>query len=169
MTEDLGALRAALGFTAADLQANRLGMLSRAQAARLKRIRTRNAVLAAGIFSLLALAATALIYLGQLNRNTILTSAGAGLVLLNAIVIGGGGRAYMGLSQDLRANRVKVLTGAVERVLRRGRAGDSYLLRVSGAELNVTRDIFVVFEHKAAYHIYRTSFSRQLLSAEPAV
>ncbi|MCY3833788.1 MAG: hypothetical protein OXG85_12280 [Chloroflexi bacterium] len=169
MTEDLGALRAALGFTAGDLQANRQGLLSRAQAARLKRSRLRNTLLATGIFSLLALAATALIYLGQLNRNMILTSAGAGLVLLNAIVIGGAGRAYIGVSQDLRANRAEALTGAVERVLRRGRAGDSYLLRVGGVELNVNRDIFVVFEHKAAYHIYRTSFSRQLLSAEPAV
>jgi len=167
MTGDSGALRAALGFTSADLHANRRGVLSSAQCARIKRIRLRNTFLATSIFSALVLAATALIYLGQLKGSLILSSAGAALVLINAIVIGRAGRAYMVVSRDLRAGKAAILTGEVERVLRRGRAGDSYLLRISGVELNVTREVFVGFEHNANYNIYRTSFSRLLLSAEP--
>ena len=169
MTGDSGALQAAIGFTATDLNANRRGALSSAQAARIRRMRTRNLMLAASVFSLLTLAATTVMYLGQLNRSLILSGAGAGLVLINAIVTGRAGRAHIGISRDLRAGNAAILTGDVERVLRRGRAGDAYLLRVKGVELPVTRDVFVGFEHKAAYHVYRTSFTRLLLSAEPAI
>jgi len=166
MKAEGGALSAALGFTAADLQANRQGALSPAQLERMEHARRRDALIAAGLFCLLALAATALVYIGQFNRNVIASGAGAMLIIINAIMLGRAGRAYMRLSGDLRAGNVERLSGDVERVLRRGRATDSYLLRISGIDLNVTRDVFVSFEHNAPYRIYRTRISQVMLSAE---
>ena len=74
----------------------------------------------------------------------------------------------MRVGGDLRSGQVEALVGDVERVLRRGRATDSFLLRINGAELAVTKDVFRGFRHEAPYRIYRTSHSRLLLSAEPA-
>ena len=166
MMAEGGALSAALGFTAADLRANRQGALSPAQLERMKHARQRGALIAAGLFFLLALAATALVYIGQFNRNVILSGAGAMLIFINAIMVGRAGRAYMRISGDLRASHVERISGDVERVLRRGRASDSYLLRIGGVDLNVTREVFLSFEHNAPHRIYRTRISQVLLSAE---
>ena len=120
------------------------------------------------MFVALALGATILIYLGQLNRSLILFGAGAILTMVNAFTVVRAGRAYMKVGGDLRAGQVEVLTGKVERVLRRGRAFDSYLLRINGVELNVSKDVFVGFRHMAPYRLYRAAVSRILLSAESA-
>ena len=74
----------------------------------------------------------------------------------------------MRVGGDLRSGQVEALVGDVERVLRRGRANDSFLLRINGAELTVSKDVFMGFRHEASYRIYRTGYSRVLLSAEPA-
>ena len=162
-----GALMAAMNFTKADLQANRQGHLSQAQADRLKRMRRRHVLMAAVLFLALALAATALIFLGQQNRNVILSAAGGLLTVINAVLMGGMGRSYMRIDSDLRGGGgVETLAGEVERTLRRGRRHDYYLLRVDGASLAVTQDIFLAFQHKAPYRIYRTRLSGALLSAE---
>ena len=166
MKAESGALSAALGFTAADLQANRQGALSPAQRERMQHARRRDAFIAAGLFCLLALAATVLVYIGQFNRNVISSGAGVMLIFINAAMVGRAGRAFMRMSGDLRANNVDRLSGDVERVLRRGRASDSYLVRISGVELNVTQEVFVSLEHNAPYRIYRTRISQVLLSAE---
>ena len=161
-----GALMAAMNFTEADLQANRQGHLSQAQADRLKRMRRRHVLMAAVLFLALALAATALIFLGQQNRNVILSAAGGLLTVINAVLMGGMGRSYMRIDSDLRGGGVETLAGEVERTLRRGRQHDYYLLRIDGASLAVTQDIFLAFQHKAPYRIYRTRLSGALLSAE---
>lgn len=161
-------LPAALGFTADDLDANRKGQLSHSQIKNLKKLRWRNTLAAAVFFAALVLAATILVYIGQLNRSLILSGAGAMLTLVNAIGLGRAGRAYMRVGGDLRSGQVEALVGDVERVLRRGRAIDSFLLRVNGAEFKVTQNVFMGFHHEAPYRIYRTSYSRLLLSAEPA-
>ena len=166
MTSGAAALMAAMNFTEADLQANRQGHLSQAQADRLKRMRRRYVLMAAVLFLGLALAATALIFLGQQNRNVILSAAGGLLTVINAVLMGGMGRSYMRIDSDLRGGGVETLAGEVERALRRGRQHDYYLLRIDGVSLAVTQDIFLAFQHEAPYRIYRTRLSGALLSAE---
>ena len=158
---------AAMNFTQADLHANRQGHLSQAQAERIKRTRRRHTLMAAGLFLTLALAATALIFMGQQNRNVILSAAGVLLTVINAVLMGGIGRSYIRIDSDLRAGGVETLAGEVERVLRRGRQQDHYLLRINDISLAVTQDIFLAFKHNAPYRIYRTRLSGALLSAEP--
>ena len=167
MTADVGALMNAMGFTQQDLKANQQGLLSHAQAARLKLNRRRQTLLAAFFFCVLVVAASALIYAGQVNSNQILGASGVILILVNAILTGIAGRAYMRLSKDLRVSEVEVLAGEVARVLRRGRSGDNYLLRIDGCSIQVNRDIFLCFRHQLPYRIYRSANARLLLSAEP--
>ena len=156
----------AMCFDAADLRANRAGRLSAAQVERVKSDRRRQSVIAGLMFGALVLFATAMIYAGQLNRNQTLALMGVLLIVVNAILVGVMARAFMRLGGDLRAGNVEVLAGDVERVLRRGRQGDVYLLRIGGASLPVTRDVFRTFRHEAPYRIYRSAHARLLLSAE---
>ena len=162
----MSALMQAMNFTAADLQANRQGRLSGAQVERIKNRRRRGTALAALLFFALVLTATVLIFFGQQNRSPILSIAGGLLTVLNALLVGGLGRSYMRIGSDLRAGGVEVLAGRVERVLRRGRQQDEYLLRIDGASLRVSRAVFLGFQHEAPYRIYRTRLSAVLLSAE---
>ena len=168
MTAENQDLRAALGFSASDLEANRRGALNHSQKERMKHIRRRNTLIATALFIALALGATILFYLGQLNRSLILYGAGAILTLVNAFTLSRAGRSYMRIGGDLQTGQVEVLTGEVERVLRRGNATDSYMLRIDGVELSVTKDVFSGFQHMAPYRIYRAGVSRILLSAESA-
>lgn len=168
MTARAAALMAAMKFSETDLQANRQGQLSRRQIARIKAMRRRHILMAGVLFLVMALAATLLIFFGQRSQNTILSAAGGLLTVVNALAMGGLGRACIRTGGDLRTGSVEALVGEVERVLRRGRQGDNYLLRIDGASLVVTKDIFLGFQHEAPYRIYRTRLSRLLLSAEPA-
>ncbi|MYD10437.1 MAG: hypothetical protein F4X02_10390 [Chloroflexi bacterium] len=156
----------ALGFSEADLEANRRGELSPSQTARLRASRRRQ--LAAGLllFASLVIAATIFIYLGQASGNAILGWAGALLILINAVVVGVMARGYMRVGGDLRPGNVEVLAGEVERVLRRGRQADNYLIRIDGASLAVSKEVFLSFRHEAPYRIYRSVHACLLLSAE---
>ena len=160
------ALMTAMRFGESDLRANRLGALSSAQMERMNTTRRRQSALAALLFIALVVAATSLIFSGQRNQNQILALAGGCLIILNAILVGIMGRAFIRLGSDLRAGNIEVLAGEVERVVRRGRQGDNYLIRVDGNSLYVTRDIFLSFQHESPYRIYRTAHARLLLSAE---
>ena len=133
----------------------------------MKGIRRRNTLIAAAIVFGLVITATILIFVGRIGSSQILNAAGAILVVVNAILIGTTGRSYMRVGNDLRAGQVEVLAGAVERVLRRGKSGDNYLLRIAGVDLFVSKHVFMGFDHEAGYRIYRTSHSGVLLSAEP--
>ncbi len=168
MSDEAEALMNALLFSPEDLEANRRGQLSRSQLERLRGIRRREAGVASLVFVVLVFCATVLLFLGQLSERPILFAIGSLLVLLNAVVVGLGGRAWMRLGGDMRADRVDALAGRLERVLRRGRTGDNFILRVSGVELAVTKEVFRAFEHEARYRLYRASHSRLLLSAERA-
>ena len=168
MTTRAAALMAAMNFNETDLQANRQGHLSQAQTARIKRMRRRHILMAAVLFLAMVLVATLLIFFGQRSQNTILSAAGGLLTVVNALAMGGLGRVCIRAGGDLRTGGIEVLGGDVERVLRRGRQGDNYLLRIDGASLVVTKDVFLGFQHEAPYRIYRTRLSRLLLSAEPA-
>ena len=166
MSAESRALMAALQFTPADLTANRQGRLSQAQAARIQSQRRRNLLVTAALFGVFVIGATVCLYAGQRSDNVILTGAGSALVAMNALLVGLAGRGNMRVGGDLRAGGVEALSGQVLRVLRRGRQGDSYLLRVNGQELRVTKDTFRGFQHERPYRIYRTVRSRRLLSAE---
>ncbi len=168
MTAAANALEAALGFTEADLEANRRGKLSPAQIMRIKRRRKRTAMVGALLFVCLTLGATLLFYLGQQNRSLILHAAGAMLTVINALLAARAGRAYLRVGGDLKTGGVDVVAGAVERVLRPGRGPGNYVLRIAGVDMVVSRAVFVGFEHLAAYRVYRSAVSRVLLSAEAA-
>lgn len=167
MTASADGLRAALNFSEYDLQANRRGQLANEQVKRLRRDQRRSALTGALVFLALVFAATALIFAGQTNNNAIMLLAGLGLILVNALMVGHLGRDFMRMDSDLRSNGVELLAGNVERVLRRGRQRDSYLLRIAGQTLRVTKDVFLQFDHMTHYRIYRTRNTRILLSAEP--
>lgn len=160
------ALMAAIYFSEADLEANRSGALSPAQMARMQSSRRRQLAIALPLFVSLVIVATVFIFVGQLSGNAILGLAGAGLILINAVIVGVIGRGYMRAGGDLRPGNVEVLAGEVERVLRRGRQRDNYLIRIGGASLYVTKEVFLGFQHQAAYRVYRTAHSGLLLSAE---
>ncbi len=161
------ALMSAMRFTEADLQANRQGTLSQAQVERMNKSRRRHSAIAAILFATLVIAATGLIFAGQRNQNQILSGAGALLIALNAILVGITGRTFMRVGGDLRAGNVVELAGEVERVVRRERQGDNYLIRINGASMFVTKDVFLGFRHQTRYRIYRTAHGNLLLSAEP--
>lgn len=160
------ALMAAVGFSEADLEANRRGVISATQVARLRSSRQRQLAIALLLFVSLVVGATVFIYAGQSGGNPALSLAGAALILINAVVVGMIGRGYMRVGGDLRPGNITVLAGEVERVLRRGRQRDHYLIRVDGASLDVTKDIFQGFQHQASYRIYRAAHSGLLLSVE---
>ncbi len=166
MTEHTSALMTALNFTSEDLEANRQSNLSDAQSQRLKSIRQRNTLIGVMIFFVTVIIATLFIFFGQQNQNTILSGIGGILTVLNAVMMGVVGRSYMRTSADLRDGGVQVLEGKLERVIKRGRRGDNYLIRVDNASIYVTQDIFLQLKHEKRYRLYRTRMSGVLLSAE---
>ena len=116
-------LERVMGFSAADLEANRRGQLSQAQVERMKRERGRSALVASILFFGLGLGAASLFFLGQLQGSLILHGAGAMLTVINAAMVFRAGRAYMRVGVDLRVGGIEALAGVVERVLRRSRGG----------------------------------------------
>ncbi len=166
MTSRESALRTALRYTEADLQANRQGRLSEMQAQRLQDTRRRNSALAALLFFALVIAASLFLYGGQLAANPLLSAIGSLLILVNALLSGFAGRSWMRIGGDLRSGVVEALAGDVQRVVRRGRAGDTFVIRLDGANLAVSREIFFGFEHEAPYRVYRSGRSGVLLAAE---
>lgn len=158
-----------MSFTADDLAANRQGNLSTAQADRLKRNRQRTTIIGVVAFFVIVILATIFLFVGQQSESTILIVIGGLLTVLNAVMIGMIARGYLRTSADLRAGSVEILEGDLERVVRRGRQQDNYLLRIDGASLYVTKEIFLQFRHETPYRIYRSRWSGVLLSAEPLV
>jgi hypothetical protein len=156
-----------MGFTSADLDANRQGNLSQFQADNLKRTRQRNTIIGAGLFFVIVIVATFFIFFGQQNENPILSAMGGLLTVVNAIMVGMVGRSYLRTNADLRDGNVEVLEGELERIVRPGRQQDNYLLRIDGTSITVTKEIFIQFRHETPYRIYRTRLSGMLLSAEP--
>ena len=156
----------ALDFSDADLEANRRGALGPGQAARLRASRQRQLAVGSLLFASLVIAATIFMYLGQASGKAHLGWAGALLILINAVIVGLIARGYMRIGGDLRPGNVAVLAGEVERVLRRGRHADNYLIRIDGASLVVSKDVFLGFRHEAPYRVYRAVHSGALLSAE---
>ena len=163
------ALMDVMNFTSDDLEANQQGNLSSVQANKIRQTRQRNVSIGGGVFVVIVLIATILIFLGQQNESIILSAIGMLLTVINAIMVGMVGQSYLRTSADLRDGNVEVLEGELERIVRPGRQQDSYLLRIDGVSLYVSKDIFIQFRHETSYRIYRTRLSGVLLSAEPLV
>lgn len=166
MTAPAVDLKLVLSFTESDLRANRDGKLSANQVAKLNRDKRRIASIALALFAAFVLLSTALIYVGQNSQNVIAFTGGFVLVLTNALTIGILGREFMRLDSDQRASAVDALAGKVDRVIKRGRRGDRYLLRIDNQDVYVTREILECFEQGARYRLYRARRSQLLLSAE---
>ena len=166
MTAPAVDLKPVLKFTESDLNANRGGELSAAQIAKLNRDKRRIALIALALFIIFVLISTALIYIGQNSQDATAFVGGFILVLTNALTIGVLGREFMRLDGDQRTASVEVLAGKVERVIKRGRRGDRYLLRIDNHDVYVNRETLDCFEQGARYRLYRTQRSHLLLSAE---
>ena len=166
MTGHSGDLMPVLKFSEADLQANRLGLLSEAQAAVISKEYWRSARKAMTLFFAFVIVATILIFIGQKMQNLITIAAGSGVTLVNALLIGFSAREYLRMGSDIRSGTVEMLAGDVERVIRRSRKRDQYILRIGDDEVFVTKETFRCFEHERPYRIYRTRITKLLLSAE---
>lgn len=166
MTDHTSALMTALDFTTDDINANRQGNLSKPQTARLKKLRRRNIIIGVTAFFVIVLIATTLIYVGQRNENLILSGVGGLLTVLNAVMMGILGRSYMRTTADLRDGGVETLEGKLERIVKRGKQGDNYMVRIDQTEIYVTKEIFLQLKHEKPYRLYRTRLSGVLLSAE---
>lgn len=158
-------LMTALNFTEIDLNANRTGDISLTQAERLRKSWRRTLWISLLILFAVLIGASLLIYTGQRQGNGILLVMGVALTIINAFIMGRLVQARYRLVADLRPP-VVVHDGQIERTLRIIGRGRLYILKIDGRELIVTRPIFNAFEDKARYRLYRTSASKQILSAE---
>ncbi len=163
----ISALMAALDFDMDDLRRNRGRQLTERQRQRLQRLQRRALLIGAGVFLLLAFAASLLIYLGQRNEQPLLSLLGVFATVLNAIAVGFSARSYYRLAADLRASEpLEIYEGILERVIRPYGRVNNYVLRLAGQEFSVTKDAFKQFRHQLAYAIYATQHSNIIMSCE---
>ncbi len=162
------ALMTALEFSADDLQENRQARLSEAQLDRLKKLQSRAVMWGVGLFYAFALVATALLFLGQREENTILSFAGVMVTVWNAILVGTFARQWLRFWADLRGDTVRVAEGVLERVVRAYGRANNFVLRVDGQSFSVTQDTFKQFTHETSYKLYYTTHTHILLCAEKA-
>jgi hypothetical protein len=161
-------LMSVLNFTPDELEQNRAGTLSEMQEYRLRVRRRRAEVVGVLVILFGVLLASALIYVSRHNGSTILFIVGIGLTICCAAVTGAVVRFWLRLNADINGQRVMINSGILERVLKPvNRRVMTYILRVDGAEVSVSKDVFKAFEHEHPYTLYRTPYSGTLLSAEP--
>lgn len=162
------ALTEALGFSADDLAANRAGQMSAAQQQRLLRGWRRTLWIVIGLIVLLGLLATTLLFLAQQHDSPILTAIGILVTLINATIVGLGAQSYLRTSGDVRAGVVASSSGVVGHTIRVTGRVLTYVLKVDGQEIVVSKPVFYAVEDGQAYRFYRAPASKTLLSAEPA-
>jgi hypothetical protein len=166
------ALMAALGFNAADLDANRAGRLSDGQRERLARSGQRSLRLLIGVAAAIVMGAALLLYLGQRSGSPILGLIGVSMTVINAVVLAFGARSRLRLRDDLQTGRVLAVTGAVHRIVRVQSRIVTYVLAVddvpgeASGRLSVSRRVFNAFEEGKRYRLYQTAGSRLLVAAE---
>jgi hypothetical protein len=157
-----------LNFSADDLAANRAGVLSGAQKARLERGWRRTFWIIMALVVGCSLAATILLFLGQQNGSPILSIIGIAVTVINAALVGLGAQSYLRASRDLRGGRVATLNGVVTHTIRVSGRAATYILKVDGQEIVVSKPVFFAFEEGKQYRLYRAPASKTLLAAEPA-
>lgn len=163
---DRAEIMSRLRFTEEDVTANQAGILSDAQEAKMRQQQSRLLLIGAATFIGAVFVATLFLYIGQRNQTLVLTVIGVLLTMVNALWIGSVARQWLRLSADLRENKVDVLDGELERVLRPTRYGQNYVLRIAGQDFAVDKETFKAFQHQAPYRFYRTPHTRTLLSVE---
>jgi NhaP-type Na+/H+ or K+/H+ antiporter len=159
-------LKQTLEFTDSDLATNREGRLSARQRERLQQMRLRSIWIGMAGTLVIALLATILLFTGGRNDSLILILAGIGVTICGTAVLGLFTRHWLRLGTDLQDDRVERLSGTVERTIRVSGRNAQYVLKIGKAEINLPKDTLNLFEHEAAYAIYRTLHGRVLLSAE---
>lgn len=158
----------ALRFNETDLSANREGRLSEVQAYRLRVRRQRSILSGVALTLAAALIATLFLFAGRRGDNLILTFVGIGVTLCSAAITGIFSRYWLRLTADIQGDRVQVLRGTLERVIRPvTRRAVNYVVRVGEAEMSVSQEAFEAFEHQGRYVLYRAPYSGMLLAAEP--
>lgn len=157
-------LMSRLRFTADDLEANQAGTLSDTQEERMRQQQSRLLLIGTSTFIAAVFLATLFLFVGQRNQSLVLSIIGVLLTMVNALWIGSVARQWMRLSADLRENKVDVLDGVLERILRPTRYGQNYVVRIAGQDFAVDKETFKVFQHQAPYRFYRTPHMRTLLS-----
>jgi hypothetical protein len=167
-TQNQNPLMSALNFTPDDLKHNRAGTLSEMQHYRL-RVRRRRAEIVGVLATVIGvLLATTLIYISRHGGSGILYIVGIALTICCAAITGTVARFWLRLNSDINSQRILINSGTLERVLKPvNRRVMTYILRVDGAEVAVSKDVFKVFEHEHPYTLYRAPYSGTLLSAEP--
>lgn len=159
-------LAEALNFSPDDLAANRAGRLSDAQVERLKRGWRRTLWIVVGLVLLFVLVATMLLFLAQRQESFILTAIGIIVTVVNAVIVGLGTQSFLRTSSDLRRGEVAVISGVVGHTIRVTGRVLTYVLKVDGQELIVSKVVFYAVDDAKAYRFYRAPASRTLLSAE---
>ena len=161
-------LEAALGFSVDDLAANRAGRLSESQKQRLTRGWRRTLWIVIGVVVLFGLIATTLLFLAQRHGSAILTGIGIIITIINATIVGLGAQSYLRTSGDVRGGQVATISGVVGHTIRVTGRVLTYILKVDGQEIMVSKPVFYAVEDGKAYRFYRAPASKTLLSAEPA-
>lgn len=156
-----------LDFSDEDLAVNREGKISEAQDYRLRVRRMWTIILGGGIMLVLIIIATLFIFFGRHNASAILFIAGVGLTICSAAIMGVITRHYLRLNTDIDKGEIHVISGKLERVLKPiNRRTITYILRVNGTDIVVSREAFKLFEHDKHYTLYRTPYTGILLAAE---
>jgi len=160
-------LASVLGFSREDLDANRAGRLSPAQAAKLRRTRTGDII--RGLVS--AVVSAGMVTLWPLLNGSTTTLLFWALVLLFPAAF-----ALVSLwsagqrSRDLQSGTVAIAGGPLQRHaedLGSTRRTPTYTLNAGGVKLNVPLEVYGAFADDGHYALYHTPHSRTLLSAEP--
>lgn len=112
-------LMQALQFTKDDLNANREGQLGDSQRVRLQSLQTRAILVGIAGFFGFSLLATIFLFFGSENGFLIMTLIGIFLTLCNAIFVGMFARQYMRLRADLDNGQIEIISGEMERVVKR--------------------------------------------------
>ena len=168
MTKTLGSLTEILNFGEEDLAANRAGQLSEAQKYRLTRGWRRTLWIVIGLVIALGLGATTILFVAQRNDLPVLSVIGVLMTVINAGIVGLGAQSYLRTSSDLKNGRVATVSGVVSHTIRVSGRVQTYILKVGGENVVVSRLVFFAVEDGKAYHLYRAPTSKTLLSAEPA-
>ena len=166
--EKITALADALGFSDQDLAANRDGRLSETQKARLTRGWRRTLWILIAVVIGFGLVATILLFVAQRNNSPILTVIGILVTVINATIVGLGAQSYLRTSSDIHGERVTAISGVVSHTIRVSGRVATYVLKLDGQEVVVSKPVFFAVEDGKAYHLYRAPASKTLLAAEPA-
>ncbi|MFN8560525.1 MAG: hypothetical protein U0703_02575 [Anaerolineae bacterium] len=114
------------------------------------------------------MAATVLLFLGQRNDSPILSLIGITITIINAVIVGLGAQSYMRTSSDLRGGRVATVSGVVSHTIRVSGRVATYVLKLDGQEIIVSKPVFFAVEDARLYRLYRAPPRKPCSRANPA-